>query len=104
MPVPMMKLSPELDNNMNHSTPQTMDIATTQLNVSVNCSTYTDENSDPQVSDYSNSSGSSNGSVKGSCGEKKASFYFEESCSQDSGLEADRGDSGDAKCLVCSVC
>lgn len=105
MPLPMLKLNEStMENHVHlghHSTPQAMDIESANMAVSPNSSTASDGSSISQTGDISGSSSGS--SAMSSCEAKRASFYMEESCSQDSGLGADRADSTDSKDLVSTV-
>lgn len=107
MPIAMGQLSPDtMENNVlvgHQSTPQTTDIESASLNMSVNCSSATDASTESHTSDLGHVSCSSDGSEKSGsgCGMKKPLFYMEESCSQDSGLGVDRADSRDSKDVVC---
>ncbi|WAR21370.1 MPIP2-like protein [Mya arenaria] len=98
MPVPRMMLSPDDVMTGNHSTPHGNDmIESATLNMSIDTidgsESGTSETS--STSDF-HTSGSSDGSSGKSAQEKRATFFIEESCSQDSGLGFERADSTDS--------
>jgi len=112
MPIPRLALSPEETNvhTGNQSTPQSVHIESAALNMSIDdsdnssnagvgsTSASSSQGSEVDSDLHHTSAGStSSGSSSGGRDGKVAQFYMgEESCSQDSGLEADRTDSRDS--------